>query len=199
MSDLVHLTLFTQFSGFKVLVLANRLACDNDLARTAHDRLIAKLGDLIELMRGALAAERNLLCDENSERYQNAAEDLYWIAEEFASRCMADDPVPLLDSLWIDWATREIFDAQIQRWRFYENDGPWLDDVSDAELCGLRRIIDDIAAETGVRFSACRIVYEEEAAAPSDDEAEAVTSEDEEDEYPIEDPVSNPLWGPDTD
>ncbi|MBX9841818.1 MAG: hypothetical protein K2Z80_08425 [Xanthobacteraceae bacterium] len=184
MSDLDHLTLFTQFSGFKVVVLANRLGCDNGVARTAHDRLIAKLGDLRELMRDALAAERNLLLDESSQRYRDAVEDLYWIAEEFAHRWLAGEPGPLLDDLWIDWATREVFDAQAKRWRFYDDDGPWLRDVSDAKLCGLRRIIDEIAAETGVRFSASRIVYEE----PD------VPLEDH-----VEDPESNPLWGPDTD
>lgn len=184
MSDLDHLTLFTQFSGFKVLVLANRLACDNGLARTAHDRLIAKLEDLIALMRDGLAAERNLLLDESSDRYQNAAEDLYWIAEEFAHRWLAGEPGPLLDDLWIDCATREVFDVQAKRWRFYDNDGPWLHEVSDAELCGLRRIIDEITAETGVRFSASRIVYE--------DPCTPVGGH-------VEDPESNPLWGPDTD
>ena len=185
MSDIDYLTLFTQFSGFKVVVLANRLGCDNGLARTAHDRLIAKLEDVIALMRDGLAAERNLLLDERSDRYRNAAEDLYWIAAAFAGRWMPGRPVPLLEDLWIDEATREIFDAQAARWRFYDDDGPWLRDVSDAELCGLRSIIGDIAAETGLRFSACRVVY--------DEPEEAL------EEGPAEDPQSNPLWGPDTD
>ncbi|WP_454652796.1 hypothetical protein [Bradyrhizobium liaoningense] len=160
MSDIDHLTLFTQFCGFKIVVLANRLGCDNGLARIAHDRLIARLGDLINLMRDALAAERNLLLDESSQQNRNAAEDLYWIAEEYAHRWLSDRLVPLLDDLTIDLATREVFDAHARRWRPLEDGGPWLRNVRDAELCGLRRIIDEIAAETGVSFSACRIVYD---------------------------------------
>ena len=165
MSDIDHLSLLASFSGFKVRVLANRLGCDSGLARTAHDRLIAKLGDLISLMREGLSAERDLLLDETSERYQHAAEQIYWIAEEFAHRWLADGRIPLLDDLIIDWATREILDIHARRWRPYDG-SPVLDDVSDAELCGLRRIIDEIAAETGVRFPACRIVYDASDAAP---------------------------------
>lgn len=187
MSDLGHLTLFTQFSGFKVVVLANRLGCDNGVARTAHDRLIAKLEDLIALMRDGLAAERNLLLDESSDRYRNSVFDLYCIAEEFAHRWLAGEPGPLLDDLWIDWATREVFDVRAKRWCFYDDDGPWLRDVSDAELCGLRRIIDEITAETGVRFSASRIVYDAPGDTPPRDEGH------------VEDPESNPLWSSDTD
>ena len=43
MSDIDYLTLFTRFCGFKIMVAANRLGCENALARCAHDRLIAKL------------------------------------------------------------------------------------------------------------------------------------------------------------
>lgn len=159
MAEYDYLASFTRFCGFKVLVRANRLGCDNDLARLAHDRLLAKLNELVELMRNGMAAERGTMLPEGSARFQEACEDLYWIEAEF-DRWLSPEPYALLDRLIIDTATKEIYDEQLQRWRFLDDDGPWLHDVSDAELCGLRRIIDQIAAETGVRFSACRIAYE---------------------------------------
>jgi hypothetical protein len=170
MTDIDHLTLFARFCGFKIATLANRLRCDNDLARRAHDRLIENICELIDLMRDGLAAERNLLLDETAPRYQTATEHLYWVGEEFAQHWLSDAPHPLLDNLHIDPATREVFDVRVKRWRPLDDEGPWLRDVSDAELCGLRRIIDEIAAETGVSFSACRVVYHAADDAPPDAE-----------------------------
>lgn len=43
--------------------------------------------------------------------------------------------------------------------RLVAESGPWLHEVSDHSLCGLRQIIDQIACETGVSFHARRIVY----------------------------------------
>ena len=122
-------------------------------------------------MREALAAERRLPRDETSAHYEAAVEELCWLDEEFESRWRSNWPHALLDDLWIDWTTREVFDAQAKRWRFYDDDGPWLRDVSDAELCGLRRIIDQIAAETGVRFPPPRIDYGDADTAPSSESA----------------------------
>jgi hypothetical protein len=158
-SNFDYLTLFTRFCGFKVLVRANRLGCDNDLARCAHDRLVAKLGELINLMGEALRAERDTALDETTTLYRAACEDLYWIDEEFSSQWLSGRPHPLLDDLHVDFATREIFDGRSRCWRPLGETEPSLCDIGDCELCGLRRIIDDIAAETGMDFSASRIVY----------------------------------------
>ena len=159
MSDIDYLTLFTRFCGFKLVVMANRLGCDNHLARCAHDRLVAKLCQLIELMREALAAERETALDEASTRYQTACEDLFWIEAEFANRWLSDRPHPLLDDLIIDLGTREIFDARSRCWRPLGDTDPSLREVTDGELCSLRSIIDQIANETGVSFAANRLVY----------------------------------------
>ncbi|MCP4736125.1 MAG: hypothetical protein GY873_18230 [Bosea sp.] len=158
-SNFDYFSLFTRFCGFKILVRANRLGCDNDLARCAHDRLVAKLGELIGLMGDGLRAEQDTALDEATSRYRAACEALYWIDEEFSSRWLTERPHPLLDELRIDFATREIFDERSRRWRPLGETEPSLRDIGDHELCGLRRIIDDIAAETGVDFSAGRIVY----------------------------------------
>lgn len=61
--------LFTQFCGFKVMVMANRLGCNNVLARCAHDRLLAKIDQILKLMREALEAQRCLMLDKASDRY----------------------------------------------------------------------------------------------------------------------------------
>jgi len=42
------LMLLAQLSGLRILVLANRLGCDTELARTVHDRLAAKLAEMID-------------------------------------------------------------------------------------------------------------------------------------------------------
>ena len=54
------LMLVAQLSGLRILVLANRLGCDTDLARVVHDRLAAKLAEIIGAQRKILAAGRAL-------------------------------------------------------------------------------------------------------------------------------------------
>ena len=158
MFDDDYLASFTRFCGFKLLVRANRLRCDNDLARLAHDRLLAKLCSSIELMQDGIVAKRDMIRDDGSERCQDASEKIYWIEAEF-EHWFSVQPHALLDRLIIDPATNEIYDDQLRLWHILDEERPRLHDVSDAELCGLRRIIEQIAAEIGLSFSACRIVY----------------------------------------
>ena len=40
MSDFNHLKLSASFSGFRIMVLANRLACEDDFSRAVHDKLV---------------------------------------------------------------------------------------------------------------------------------------------------------------
>jgi hypothetical protein len=155
-----YLELFTNLSGFKVLVLANRLGCDNDLARRAHDKLLAELSKLIRMTRELLAAQRIMVLGETAEERRNAAEDRFWIGEALAERWERSEQVQLLDDLIIDYATDEYYDEESERWRFLDVNGPWLDEMSDPELCGLGQILEDITAETGIRFAACRINYD---------------------------------------
>ncbi|UOK73943.1 hypothetical protein [Ancylobacter polymorphus] len=157
MSDIDYLSLFTRLNGFRLIARINRVACDNDLARCAHDRLVAKLGELIELMTRAVGAKRCLQEGADPARVEQASEDLYWIEAEFEHRWISQSQ-PLLDHLDIDLATQEIFDPRTKRWYALEC-GPSLREVSDQNLCGLREIIDRIACQTGVSFHAHRIVY----------------------------------------
>jgi hypothetical protein len=168
MFDNDYLELFTQLSGFKVLVLANRLGCDNDLARRAHDQLLTELAKLIHMTRQVLAAQRNMVLGETTEDCLNATEDRVWIGEVLAERCESGEQVQLLDDLIVDDATNEYYDEELERWRFIDGDSPWLDELSDTELCGLDRILDDIAAETGLCFTACRINYDLPGTPPED-------------------------------
>lgn len=160
MFDNDYLALLTQLSGFKVLVRANRLGCDNDLARRAHDQLLAELAKLIHMTREVLAAERNMVLGETTEDRLSAAEDRFCIGEVLAGRCESGEQIQLLDNLIVDYATNEYYDEELECWRFLDDDGPWLDELSDTELCGLERILDEIAAETGLCFTACRINYD---------------------------------------
>lgn len=99
-----------------------------------------------------------MIRDDGSEWCQDASERFYWIAAEF-EHWFSVPSHALLDRLIIDPATNEIYDDQLRLWHMLDEERPRLHDVSDAELCGLRGIIDRIAAETGVNFSVCRIGY----------------------------------------
>lgn len=160
MSDIDYLRLFTRLSGLRLVVRINRVGCANDLARCAHDRLVVKLGELIELMLRGVEAERSLRNGTHPARVAQASEDLYWIEAEFEHRWMSQ-PHPLLDHLDIDAATREIFDPHSNRWYPLGDCSPFRRDVSDRERCGLPAIINQIELDTGMSFSACRTVYDD--------------------------------------
>lgn len=66
MSDFNHLELFARFSGFRIMVLANRLVCEDDFSRAVHDKLVEKLDGFIASSRGALAAEREIALNSNA-------------------------------------------------------------------------------------------------------------------------------------
>lgn len=161
-----YLTLFTRLNGFRVIVRINRVGCDNDLARRAHDRLVAKLGELIELMIRAIEAKRCLRDSTDPARAEQPGEDLDWIEAEFEQRWLSQ-PQPLLDHLDIDPATQEIFDPRTKRWYALAEWSPTRSEIGARGLCGLREIIDQIGAETGVSFSVYRVL-EGDAAALSD-------------------------------
>lgn len=52
------LILIVRMAGLKLLVRANRLGCDNDLARLAHDNVI----DVLDAWRANLADYIDLIC-----------------------------------------------------------------------------------------------------------------------------------------
>ena len=71
------LMLVAQLSGLRILVLANRLACDTDLARSVHDTLAAKLAKMIDAQRNTLAADRARVAARGTEDQQDAFYDLH--------------------------------------------------------------------------------------------------------------------------
>lgn len=76
MSDIGFLDLYAKFAGFRVMVLANRLGCTNDLARNAHDRLAQNLAELRALMRSGLAVKRAVLLNTDPARHDDPGEAL---------------------------------------------------------------------------------------------------------------------------
>lgn len=152
MSDVDFRMLQTQLTDFTLLVRTNRADCEKRLARVAHDRLLDRLDRVIDTCRTAAAI---------TLRLQRDIDEAMRDELEFAlGDCMADlessgrgaSPAPLLDEI-IDnpdtgevlhplygvWCKRGVLDAL---------------EATDADLNGLRTIIDRIAAETRIRFSA---------------------------------------------
>ncbi|MBX5143298.1 hypothetical protein HJB79_31845 [Rhizobium lentis] len=154
MTTVQNLTLYTRFAGFRLVVLANCLACDSDFSRQLHDRLIEGLDAAIARIQAIAALERMLLAGED----EFAA---YRLEGEIA--IFARFAIDLVDDLEIDCDTHE----------FRVNGGDWMnawavDDtgidtnypklvalIAD-ELGSLAPIIEDIVRETGMRINAVR-------------------------------------------
>jgi hypothetical protein len=159
MSDLNYLELYAKLCGFRTLTLANRLGCTNEVAQRTHDELLERLSDLVDLMRDIMQAQRELLHTADPIK----REELEWAFTSCESHLdnvwLTSTPCPLLEFVAIDPETREYRDHRTGYWHALTEDGPYLCDVSDAELCGLRSIIDQITRETGICFSAYRVVW----------------------------------------
>jgi len=185
MSDFNHLHLYATFSGFRVMVLANRLGCENDLSRATHDRLVSHLETLINQMHRAMAAERDLALNPDADR-DDLGELIWAIDQTFIDMLQECDGIDLIENdIVVDWTTKEWFDLRTETWHFIDAFQPPRVAIGDDRLNGLCAIIAQIAAETGLRFT----TY-----ANQSDHPEELGDYD-----GIEDPARNPLWGPDTD
>lgn len=71
------LMLFAQLSVLRIRVLASRLGCDTELARTVHDTLAAKLARMIDAQRKILAADRALVAARGTSDEEDAFYDLH--------------------------------------------------------------------------------------------------------------------------
>lgn len=152
MSDFTAVSHYATLAGFRVMVIANRFACDNRIARLAHDNLIHHLD-----MR--IAEARRFIALENT--YDTAADE--WVADS------ADEEIYKLQLRGLDdkynsihlLAASEIeFDRQTREWCFrgssvwhLHEEPPVQDVVEDDVLCGLAEIIGEINAETGLVFT----------------------------------------------
>lgn len=154
MSDIDFLNLAATFSGFRIMVLANRLGCTNDLARNAHDRLARALAKLNEDMRKGLAAERDLLLNTDPNRCDDLGETLWCCERNFDElRCDPEGIDLLENSIHVDWGTREWYDPRTKAWVAFFDALPPVLDAAGEELCGLDKIIMQIREETGIRFT----------------------------------------------
>ncbi|WP_122523161.1 hypothetical protein [Pannonibacter phragmitetus] len=188
MSDFNYVNLYAKVAGCRIMVLANRLACGDDFSRAAHDTLVGKLDELIKLARETIAAQCKLALHPDSPEADDLGEQIWGAGQDLTYNWREPDGIDLLHcDVYVDWATKEYYDRRTGQWRFLDGFCPPRIEVGDDRLNGLCAILRQIAAETGIVFN----TYTTDPAF-KDDEPDAET-------VCIEDPASNPLWGPDTD
>jgi hypothetical protein len=152
--------LVAQLSGLRILVLANRLGCDTELARTVHDRLAAKLAEMIEAQRNILAADRAHVAACGTVDEEDAFYDLYHYQTAYYETWLAEQTA-LLDDYLVDDLTHEYFDFRTGEWSNREGEVPIAVPVPADKLCGLAKIIAEIEDISGARFSVENVYYSE--------------------------------------
>ncbi|OWK24772.1 hypothetical protein AJ87_18815 [Rhizobium yanglingense] len=160
MSDFNFLMFYAKLAGFKLLVSANRIGCEDEFSKTLHDRLLAGLDAAIGSTRHIMDLQRQLLTEDDPEGM--IAWQLQGEAENLTSRTFV-----LLDELEIDFDTHE-YRVDGGEWHnalSADCDGieisyPTTVSVSDTEIGSLATIIRDIARETGIAISVARAVYD---------------------------------------
>lgn len=164
---MAHNTLMfvAQLSGLRILVLANRLGCDTETARTVHDRLAAKLAEMIAAQRNILAADRARVAARGTEDEEDAFYDLHHYQTAYYETWLIE-PIALLDEYLIDDLTHEYFDFRTGGWHHRDGEVPISIPIPTENLCGLAEIIAEIEDISGARFSVENVYY-------SDAEAEA--------------------------
>ncbi|MBY5903968.1 hypothetical protein HFO88_27015 [Rhizobium leguminosarum] len=147
-------------AGFRLIVLANRLGCEDEFLLKLHDELAEGLAAAIARLRFIMALERQLATDTDEEGF--AAFQLHGEEE-----CFARFRITLLDELEIDFDTNE-YRVTGGEWHYAlsaDCDGievsyPSLVALTDDELGALAPIIRDIARNTGIAVSVARVVYD---------------------------------------
>lgn len=147
----------TVLTGFRLIVLANRIGCTDDFSRALHDRLADGLAAAMAQARSIMALERELASEPDLE-------GITAFQLEGEKECFNRFRITLLDDLEIDFATRE-YRVNNGEWHYADCEGvkisyPSSIALTDAELGGLGPMIRGIAHETGIWISAARIVYD---------------------------------------
>lgn len=155
-----NLMLVAQLSGLRIRVLANRLGCNTELARGVHDRLAAKLAEMIEAHRKILAAARARLASRGTEDEADAFYDLHHYQTAYYETWLIE-PVALLDEYLVDDLTNEYFDFRTGQWHHRDGEVPIAVPVPADKLCGLAEIIAEIEDISGARFSVENVYYSE--------------------------------------
>lgn len=154
------LMLVAQLSGFRILVLANRLGCDTELARTLHDRLATKLAEMIEAQRRILVADRVLVTARGTADEEDAFYDLHHYQTAWYETWLIE-AVALLDDDLVDDLTNEYLDFHTGCWHHRDGEVPIAVPVPADKLCGLAAIIAEIEDISGARFSVDNVYYSE--------------------------------------
>lgn len=151
-----HLTLYAALAGFRLIVLADRLGCDDDFSQELHDRLTDGLDAAIDRIQVIMALERIVLIGEDEfAEYQLEGEN------EIFGRFT----INLLDDLEIDFDTHEYrvnggdwINALAADDSGVDIDYPELVALTEDELGSLASIAKDITSATGIPVYAVRAV-----------------------------------------
>lgn len=151
------LMLIARLAGFRLLVQANRFGCDSDLARAAHDNVIA----VLDGYRSDLAELIELECEAGRETDPDRKDDLIY----HLVQCQR-----AADRNWYDCQPFEL-----GGWQRAQADGSFLDPVTgvpaaatetpvvivlpQGRLCGLPAILDAIAEECAISFHYVALYY----------------------------------------
>lgn len=152
------LTLYTQLSSWRVVVLASKLGCDSNLARTTHDNVAGMLAQMTGDLRRIMESERAVAAAIGTPDEDAVAEVLFRLKYSFERNWRDVYELPTIDDTCVNASTNEYWDPRTLDWRTLTDDIMVID-VPDSTLCGLRTIIDRIARETGVVFTACQVIY----------------------------------------
>ena len=154
------LMLVAQLAGLRIHVLANRLGCDTDLARSIHDKLASVLASMIEDQRKILTAERVLAAARGTLDEEDAYFDLHHYRSAYFETWLMET-VALLDDYLVDDLSHEYFDFRTGDWHHRDGEVPIVVPVPADRLCGLADIIAEIEDSSGVRFSVDQVYYSE--------------------------------------
>ena len=155
-----NLMLVAQLAGLRILVFANRLGCDTDLAQSVHDTLAAKLAEMIDAQRKILAADRVLAAARGTAEEEDAFYDQHHYQTAWYETWLVES-VALLDDYLVDDLSREYFDFRTGCWYHRDGDVPIAVPVPAEKLCGLARIIAEIEDISGVSFTVENVYYSE--------------------------------------
>lgn len=162
MDDTFYYTkLYACLAGWRLVVLANQLACESDLARELHENLLQGLSGAMADARHMGELERSILAETDPEGL-SLAQFLY----EGNAEILDKKRIVLLDDLEIDFDTHEY---RVNGGKWYcalsaDCDGVSVDyprtvALSDDELGDLGQIIRGIGRDTGIEIVATRIDY----------------------------------------
>ncbi|QWW72483.1 hypothetical protein [Rhizobium sp. WYJ-E13] len=147
-------------AGFRLIVFANRIGCEDEFLLELHDELAEGLAAAIARLRSIMALERQLVNDTDEEGF--ATFQLHGEEE-----CFARFRITLLDDLEIDVDTYE-YRVNGGEWHnalSADCDGieisyPRLVALTDDELGTLAPIVRSIRNEASIAISIARVVYD---------------------------------------